>query len=436
MNRRVKLGVAVGTILLLGMMSGVCGAEVSIKGVKLVGSFHTCPNTEAIKKMIPAFEAKYGAKVTIAEETYATMHERQMAEFIAHTGAYDLIEYPYQWLAEYASGGHVADLYELINNPEVYDPAFEMDDWIKAVLLIYGEWEGGLYAIPNKFDIYIGVYRKDLYKSAGINPPATWRQLKVASQKLTSADIHGLAIPLKVDDPMMCSFHPFLWSYGGDYFDDNKYPIFNTESGVAAIQTLKSLLPFMPKGILNWGYDECQTAVQQGKIAYMLQWHAFLPGLQDPETSKVVGKIGYDLSPGTRLCRLQSLGGWAVGMAADSRHKEAAWKFIEFIQSKENALKFAMGGGSSARKSVLANPRVTEVQPWTPVLLKALENSHGRPRILNWMEVQHTIATGFNDVLLGEIDPEKGLNKIAAKVYEEMQRVGYHPEKTGPKPKY
>ncbi|GAH23453.1 unnamed protein product, partial [marine sediment metagenome] len=104
MKRRVNLGIAVCTIVLWGIMSGVCGAEVSIKGVKLVGSFHTCPNTDAIKKMIPAFEAKYGAKVTIVEETYATMHERQMSEFIAHTAAYDLIEYPYQWLADMPVG--------------------------------------------------------------------------------------------------------------------------------------------------------------------------------------------------------------------------------------------------------------------------------------------------------------------------------------------
>jgi len=235
---------------------------------------------------------------------------------------------------------------------------------------------------------------------------------------------------------MMCSFHPFLWNYGGDYFDENKCPIFNTESGVAAIKTLKNLLPFMPEGILNWGYDEVQTAMQQGKIAYMLQWHAFLPALQDPETSKVVGKVGYDLSPGTPLLRLQSLGGWGVGIAADSRHKIAAWKFIEFIQGKKMALKFALAGGSSARKSVLTNSKVVEKQPWTPVLLKALENSYGRPRILNWMEVQHIIATGLNDILLGKMDPEKGLNKIAAEVYDAMQRVGYHPEKTGPRPRY
>lgn len=431
----VIIGVMASVLLLaLGVFQGIA-AQKAFEGVELIGSFHTSPTAKAIESLVPEFEAKYGAKVIIIEESYASMHERQMSEFIAHTGKYDIIEYPYQWLAEYASGGHVADLNQFINDPTLYDPAFDMDDWIKPVVDCYGAWEGGLYAIPNKFDIYISVYRKDLYQKAGLESPATWRGLKVASEKLTRGEVKGLAIPVKVDDPMMCSFHPFIWSYGGDYFDDNKYPIFNSESGVAAIETLKSLLPYMPKGIMNWGYDECQTAMQQGKIAYMLQWHAFIPGLEDPERSKVAGKIGYDLSPGTWLFRPQSLGGWAVGMAADSRHKRAAWKFIEFIQSKENGLKFALAGGSSARMSVLTNPRVVEVQPWTPVLMEALKKSYYRPRILNWMEVQHTIATGLNEILLGKVEARQGLNKIAGKVYEEMQRVGYQPEKTGPRPR-
>src|SRR5699024_133742 len=50
--------------------------------------------------------------------------------------------------------------------------------------------------------------------------------------------------------------------------------------------------------------------------------------------SVVKDKVGVAVAPG----KTPVLGGWGVGISAGSKNKELAWKFVEFITSKDGEL--------------------------------------------------------------------------------------------------
>jgi hypothetical protein len=51
----------------------------------------------------------------------------------------------------------------------------------------------------------------------------------------------------------------------------------------------------------------------------------------------------------------------------------------------------------------------------------------------SWAELQRTIGVGLNKILLGE-DVKQGLTETARQAYDQAERAGYTPDKTGPRP--
>jgi len=127
------------------------------------------------------------------------------------------------------------------------------------------------------------------------------------------------------------------------------------------------------------------------------------------------------------------LGGWVMGISKDSKNKEAAFQYLQWSTGKDMAVEFALEGASIARYSVGQDPQVIEAFPYYPILLEALKSLAIRGNDRSWAEVQRTIGVGLSKVLLGG-DPETTLKATAGQVFDQLQKAGYQPEKTGPRP--
>ena len=57
--------------------------------------------------------------------------------------------------------------------------------------------------------------------------------------------------------------------------------------------------------------------------------------LEDPESSNVVGKIGYAPAPIAEKDHSGWLYSWSLGIPKSSKNQEAAWKFISWMTSKQ-----------------------------------------------------------------------------------------------------
>ena len=95
-------------------------------------------------------------------------------------------------------------------------------------------------------------------------------------------------------------FHSYLMAYGGQWFDPQYKPTFNSPAGYKALEYMAKLKKFAPPGVLSYGNDESTVSMQQERVAMMLQWASRCAPMDNPELSKVVNKVAWKPGPSLR----------------------------------------------------------------------------------------------------------------------------------------
>ena len=72
----------------------------------------------------------------------------------------------------------------------------------------------------------------------------------------------------------------------------------DSPEAIEAAQLYQRLLTkAAPQGVSGFNWSECQSAFLQGKIGMWLDGVGFAPPLEDPDKSRIVGKVGYGVMP-------------------------------------------------------------------------------------------------------------------------------------------
>ena len=423
------------------------------KGVTLNGMDYPTPTAEAVMKVLPEFEDLTGITVNYETADFDTMRERYTADFVAKAGSWDLVSWAYQLIPEWANAGYLVPLEKFLNDPNVVGPYYNVDDIIESIWRVQ-IWRKDFYGPPyhymicSKSDIFMMVYRKDLFEDPKVKasferkygyelaPPKDYNQLIDVAEFFTksinpdSPIEYGFIQPYAVGDPICCSYYPLLFGFGTDFFDENMYPIFDNPAAVAALDYLKGLLKYAPPGANTMHYDPAFGVYQTGKAAIMFNWDAFFPALEDPSVSPAVaGKNGYAMTPGGYSLR-PSLGGWGWGINAFSKNQLATWKLIEFLTHPEMCVRLALAGAKPGRWSALKNPEVQSKWPWISAFLDILQVAHFRPLVLSFTEViDETVGKALSDAVLGKKSSFDALRDAVKEVYKIMERNGYYEKK-------
>jgi multiple sugar transport system substrate-binding protein len=420
------------------------------KGVTLNGMDYPTPTAEAVMKVLPEFEDLTGITVNYETADFDVMRERYTGDFVAKTGSWDLVSWAYQLIPEWANAGYLVPLEKFLNDPDVVGPYYNIDDIIESIWRVQ-IWRKDFtgppyhYMICSKSDIFMMVYRKDLFEDPKVKasfekkygyelaPPKDYNQLMDVAEFFTksinpdSPVEYGFIQPYAVGDPICCSYYPLLFGFGTDFFDENMYPIFDNPAAVAALDYLKGLLKYAPPGANTMHYDPSFGVYQTGKAAIMFNWDAFFPALEDPSISPAVaGKNGYAMTPGGYSLR-PSLGGWGWGINAFSKNQLATWKLIEFLTHPEMGVKLALAGAKPGRWSALENPEVKSKWPWISAFLDILQVAHFRPLVLSFTEaIDETVGKALSAAVLGEKSSFDALHDAVSEIYKIMERNGYY----------
>ncbi len=116
-----------------------------------------------------------------------------------------------------------------------------------------------------------------------------------------------------------------------------------------------------PPGVSGFNWAEAQSAFLQGKIGMWFDGVGFAPPIENPEKSRVVGKVGYGVMPKGPKAQAAGTFGDGIGVDAASEKKEAAYLFCQWAVSPEMGARLLQAGaGVPFRKSVLEDPKVRE----------------------------------------------------------------------------
>ena len=62
-------------------------------------------------------------------------------------------------------------------------------------------------------------------------------------------------------------------------------PLFSSPQGIQVVEFFKSMLPFQPPGALNYAWQQRQSYLNLGKIAFNSQWNVTTPSADSPNQS-------------------------------------------------------------------------------------------------------------------------------------------------------
>ena len=148
-------------------------------------------------------------------------------------------------------------------------------------------------------------------------------------------------------------------------------------------------------------------------IGAMIQYSGYYGSMQDPATNKYVGKIGTAPMP-KGAADITHLAGWNIGIPADSKNKDNAWKFLEFVLGKANAKAYLESGAAAiGRTSITADADLVAKQPYLKLLtIPSTSRIERYPQLKVWPEMDKAIQDSVSNILTGKDEVQPGLDNL------------------------
>ncbi|GAA0522579.1 sugar ABC transporter substrate-binding protein [Saccharopolyspora subtropica] len=249
-------------------------------------------------------------------------------------GEFDVVMISNYETKQWAANGWLENLQPYL------DPAYDADDFIPSIRESLS-YQGSMYAVPFYGESSFLAYRKDLFEQAGLTMPEhpTWQQIAEFAARLDDDEkgIAGICLRGKPGwGESLAPFNTVANTFGARWFDENwNAQLTSPEFRAAAEFYVNLVREHGEVGASSSGFSECGTAYGQGQAAMWYDATVMAGTNEDPASSKVVGKSGYVAAPVERTPSSGWLYTWALAMPKVTEHKDAAWRFMRWMTSKE-----------------------------------------------------------------------------------------------------
>jgi len=298
-------------------------------------------------------------------------------------------------------------------------------------------FEGSVYGFPRDSGVEVLYYNKDHFDAAGLEYPTdewTWDDLRAAAEALTVKEASGRVsrFGLAMEGG---KYFNFVGSNGGLILDDMFNP---TECRLSEPEALEGIEFFA--GLMNdeiaWRDANLNQAGGDLSVFLAEQASMFIQNASRVPALNAAG-INYDVAPvptapgGTRQAGSTNGAAWVMSAVTDSA--DAAWDFLQFLQSPEGgqAIYFSTGEAfpptrSGAESPVFMNPErgPENKEAW----LVDIEDAN----ILNngwfgdWNELNSTIISPvLTSIWAGEAQPADVLPEMCENVNTYLVDRGY-----------
>lgn len=361
--------------------------------------------------MAKEFEsANPGVSVLVDFVPYAGLRDRIL---LSHGSdeAYDVVLMDVVWPAEFAQKDILLDVTDRIGadlTPQVF-----AGGWQSAA------YDGKLYGFPWMVDSKLLYVNTEMLAAIGAEPPGDWDTLLAQAREMKAKGVldHPIVMNWGQNEEITGDFAVFLHSFGGAFpvTPDANF----REPGKQALEWMKTILDegFVSPNSLEYNAEDGRRAFLSGQAAYSLNWQYVYGLSKNPDESQVVGKVSVVPWPaGPKTVAGASLNGsMALGITKKSADPDLAWRYINFMTSKDLQERYARAV-LPVWKPSFSNPAVTEGQEdLVAAAGTTFENMIVRPTVANYAEVTLAVQEAVQAYLFGQIDAETALDAIAAK---------------------
>ena len=273
------------------------------------------------------------------------------------------------------------------------------------------------------------VYRQDVLKKIGMEPPKTYEDMLVAAEKIRSAGIMQYPVggAYKAGWNLAQEFNNMFLGYGGSHFKDGSaQPNVNTAAGVNALKMMKALSEYMNPDFLTHDSNATNAEFRAGNVAIMNMWGSRAATLVDADG------VSNEVKNGMNIAGPMTVGG---GSTPASTLWWDGWTVAKNVSDAEAEATFiAMMNGidpSIIKDEDIRKQAVWLIEGYTPtdaargVFAAAQANTIPYP-MLPYMGLMHTaLGAELSDFMQGKESAEQALADVEAAYIAAAKEKGF-----------
>ena len=380
-----------------GVSAGPATGEITVWALGAEG--------EKLEQIAADFQTKNtGAKVKVTVIPFDAAHDK-ISTAIAGKQTPDVSLVGTTWLAEFAATG------ALDATPT---------DLIKPDRFFKGSWDttdvkGTSYGVPWYTETRLIYYRKDLAEKAGVTPKAGWSQddFKAFTKAMQAKGGAKWGISLQPGGKgSWQTMMPFAWQKGANLAQGEKFT-FNTPEMQSALEYYAS---FFTEKIspTDLAQGALETGFIKGDIGAFVSgpWHMGI--LKDQGGADFADK--WALAPMPKDKEGTSFtGGGDLVVFKNSKNRDAAWKFVDFLtQDAQQQKLYDLVGSLPAVQSTWQSGKLAS-DPLLKTFGEQLKQAKSAPAVATWEEVAAPLDDAIEQVSLGKAKPDAALKQAEDK---------------------
>lgn len=424
---RISAFILKGAILFLGVfcsagLSGsVCSAGEPVNIVFLTWK----PNQPGVwNRLIERFERQnpdIRVKLQVGPHSSNEYHAIVSQRLKNRDASVDVFFMDVIWPAEFANAGWAMDLTSRFG-------AEERKRHLPGPIAA-NTYKNRIWGAPCYLGAGLFYYRKDLLEKYRFEKPKTWEEMLSQGERiLKGEDRPGLYIysgQFKQYEGLVCNMLEFIWSNGGDAFDEQKgkatVDLPSVEKAVSFVRD-RIIGGAAPAGAVNYEEPESLSLFIQGRAIFHRNWPYAWAVANDPERSKVAGKVAVGSLPSFSGHEgASTLGGWQFGISRWSEHPDEAFRFVRFMSSYESQKTLALEAGlAPTRKAVYQDPEVKDRMPQLLSFLPVFERARPRLRSPLYPMISQELQRFFSRSI---VDKGSDISAMAGRTSANIERL-------------
>ena len=397
--------VAAAAVLAMGL-----ALPARAETVRMTVSYYSAATGPYFEKMAAAFHAANPSiDVKIEVVNWPSLLQKLQTDISGGTNA-DVSIIGTRWLLDFVKDGIAEPL-------DGYMTGGFKDRFI-GPFLKPGQIGGKTYGLPIAASARAMFYNKAMLTKAGFpNGPKTWDDVVAAAEKIKADGGNGFGLMAKGTE-VDVYFYYAMWSYGGVVLDANQKAAFDSPAGVKALTLYKSMLDrgLTEPGPTNYTREDLQNLFKQGRLGMVIT----APFLIN-QIAKEAPNLDYGIVPvpeGSTSATYAVTD--SVVMFHNSKVKPAAWKWLDFLFSKEPRVAFTKGEGFlPTTKEEAADPAFTQ-NARLKTFVDLLPKARFAPTVTGWEDTAKAVTDAVQSVFLGSATPEAALKAAAARANQSL----------------
>ena len=344
----------------------------------------------------------------------ATVELHELHQALTHAVAEglgpDLAVLDSVWVPEFTAAGFLAPLEEL---DEGWVTGEYEHDFLTPLMLT-GRTQGRTYAVHAEADVAGLWYRRAALEALGLDPPATWDELRAAGRALARAggrDSHPVVLPggSKAGEATTYILLALLASNRAAVLEDDMV-VLDGPATIEALQLLRELVVdgVVPVEVVAFEWDRPIRLLAQGSAAI-----CFGGSYEGPRLAKAAGLLlselwdhfGFAPIPGgPRGAPATLAGGMVYGIFRQATHPKLAMRLLEAVTSADALARMSRATGQiPPRRSAVA--QVAGDSALLASTAELLQHAAVRPATPAYARLSVQLQAMLEAVLTGRLEP-------------------------------